>query len=38
MPQKDVAEIMECSVEMVKWNVFQARKTLKQALSHLIEE
>ncbi|MCB9851589.1 MAG: sigma-70 family RNA polymerase sigma factor [Phycisphaerales bacterium] len=38
MPQKDVAEIMECSVEMVKWNVFQARKSLKQALAHLIEE
>ncbi len=38
MPQKEVAEIMECSVEMVKWNVFQARKTLKQALAHLIEE
>lgn len=38
MPQKEVADIMECSVEMVKWNVFQARKTLKQALAHLIEE
>ncbi|HPF37419.1 MAG TPA: sigma-70 family RNA polymerase sigma factor [Phycisphaerae bacterium] len=38
MPQKDVAEIMECSIEMVKWNVFQARKTLKEALAHLIEE
>ena len=36
MPQKEVAEIMECSVEMVKWNVFQARKALKQSLaSHL---
>lgn len=38
MSQKEVADIMECSVEMVKWNVFQARKTLKQALTHLIEE
>lgn len=38
MSQKDVADIMECSVEMVKWNVFQARKTLRQALAHLIEE
>lgn len=38
MPQKEVAEIMECSVEMVKWNVFQARKALKEALAHLIEE
>ena len=38
MPQKEVAEIMECSVEMVKWNVFQARKALKESLAHLIEE
>lgn len=33
MPQKDVAEILECSVELVKWNVFQARKKLKDLLS-----
>jgi RNA polymerase sigma-70 factor (ECF subfamily) len=33
MPQKDVAEILECSVELVKWNVFQARKKLKELLS-----
>jgi RNA polymerase sigma-70 factor, ECF subfamily len=38
MPQKDVAEILECSVEMVKWNVFQARKTLKEKLKGLLEE
>lgn len=38
MPQKDVAEIMECSVEMVKWNVFQARKTLKARLADYLEE
>lgn len=38
MSQKEVAEVMECSVEMVKWNVFQARKTLKETLSHLLEE
>jgi len=38
LPQKEVAEIMECSVEMVKWNVFQARKTLKEKLSGFLEE
>ena len=32
MPQKDVAEVLECSVELVKWNVFQARRKLKDAL------
>lgn len=33
MPQKDVAEILECSIELVKWNVFQARKKLKDLLA-----
>ncbi|MCH7813803.1 MAG: sigma-70 family RNA polymerase sigma factor [Planctomycetes bacterium] len=32
LPQKEVAEIMECSIELVKWNVFQARKTLRKEL------
>lgn len=32
IPQKEVAEILECSVELVKWNVFQARKKLKDML------
>ena len=32
MPQKQVAEVLECSVELVKWNVFQARKKLKETL------
>jgi len=38
MPQREVADIMECSVEMVKWNVFQARKTLKERLAEYLEE
>lgn len=38
MPQKEVAEIMQCSVEMVKWNVFQARKALKARLAEYLEE
>ena len=32
MAQKDVAEILECSVELVKWNVFQARQKLREML------
>ena len=32
LPQKEVAEILECSVELVKWNVFQARQKLKGLL------
>jgi len=33
MPQKEVAQILECSVELVKWNVFQARKKLRKMLA-----
>lgn len=33
MPQKDVAAIMECSVEAVKWHVFQARRRLRERLA-----
>lgn len=33
LPQKDVAEIMNVSVEAVKWHVFQARKALKERLA-----
>jgi RNA polymerase sigma-70 factor, ECF subfamily len=32
MPQKQVADILECSVEAVKWHVFQGRKKLKEML------
>jgi RNA polymerase sigma-70 factor (ECF subfamily) len=32
MPQKDVADVLNCSVEAVKWHVFTARKQLKKAL------
>jgi RNA polymerase sigma-70 factor (ECF subfamily) len=32
MPQKDVAEALNCSVEAVKWHVFQGRKKLKEML------
>lgn len=32
MPQKEVAEVLGCSVEAVKWHVFTARKKLKERL------
>jgi RNA polymerase sigma-70 factor (ECF subfamily) len=36
MPQKDVAEALGCSVEAVKWHVFQGRKKLKEMLKELL--
>ena len=32
LPQKQVAEALGCSVEAVKWHVFQGRKRLKEML------
>jgi len=32
MPQKDIAAALDCSVEAVKWHVFQGRKKLKELL------
>lgn len=32
MPQKQVAEALNCSVEAVKWHVFQGRKRLRELL------
>jgi RNA polymerase sigma-70 factor (ECF subfamily) len=37
-PQKEIAELLECSLETVKWNVFQARKRLRELLSDAINE
>lgn len=36
LPQAQVAEIIGCSVELVKWNVFQARKRLRELLQDRI--
>ncbi len=36
MPQKDVAEELGCSVEAVKWHVFQGRKKLKELLKDIL--
>ncbi len=34
--QKDIAELMECSLENVKWYVFQGRKRLREKLGDLL--
>ena len=36
MPQREVAQVLECSVELVKWNVFQARRKLKEMLAEYL--
>ncbi|HEX4125254.1 MAG TPA: sigma-70 family RNA polymerase sigma factor [Tepidisphaeraceae bacterium] len=36
MPQKQVAEALQCSVEAVKWHVFQGRKKLKDLLGDVM--
>ena len=36
MPQKDVAEALDCSVEAVKWHVFQGRKKLREMLKDVL--
>lgn len=36
LPQKQVAEILQCSVDMVKWNVYLARRRLKETLRDLL--
>jgi len=38
LPQKEVAEIVGCGVEAVKWNVFQARKRLREELAEYLTE
>jgi RNA polymerase sigma-70 factor, ECF subfamily len=36
LPQKQIAETLNCSVEAVKWHVFQGRKKLKQMLKEVL--
>jgi len=38
LPQKEVAQILQCSVEAVKWHVFEGRRKLKQILADLLKE
>ena len=35
-PQKDIAKLLECSLETVKWNVFRARQRLRGLLGDVI--
>jgi RNA polymerase sigma-70 factor (ECF subfamily) len=35
-PQKEVAEALDCSVEAVKWHVFQGRKRLRELLKDVL--
>ncbi len=37
VPQKEIAKMLSCTVELVKWNVFQARKALKLSLEAYAE-
>ena len=32
LPQKEIAEIMDASVQTIKWNIFEARRRLKERL------
>ncbi len=36
MPQKEIADIMKCSLQTVKWNVFEARKRLRVRLKNML--
>lgn len=36
MPQKQVAEALNCSVEAVKWHVFQGRKKLREMMKDVL--
>jgi len=36
LPQKEIADIMECSVQSVKWNVFEARNRLRKHLKDML--
>jgi RNA polymerase sigma-70 factor (ECF subfamily) len=38
LPQKQIAEILGCSVEAVKWYVFTARRELRRELAEFLEE
>ena len=38
MSQKDVAEQLKCSVEAVKWHVFQGRKKLRELLKDDLQD
>ncbi len=36
LPQKEIADIMETSLQTVKWNVFEARRRLRKRLKNIL--
>ena len=36
LPQKEVAEMLGCSVQTVKWSVFEARRRLRESLAEYL--
>jgi RNA polymerase sigma-70 factor (ECF subfamily) len=38
LPQKDVAAALNCSVEAIKWHVFQGRKKLRELLKDQLQD
>lgn len=37
-PQREVADLLDCSIEAVKWHVFEARRRLRLALNGLLNQ
>ena len=37
MPQKEIADIMKCSLQTVKWSVFEARRQLRKRLKNMLD-
>ncbi len=37
LPQKEIADIMKCSLQTVKWSVFEARRQLRKRLQKMLE-
>ena len=38
LPQKEVAAALNCSVEAIKWHVFQGRKKLREILKDQLQD
>jgi len=36
LPQKEIADIMKCSIQTVKWSIFEARRRLRKRLKKLL--
>jgi RNA polymerase sigma-70 factor (ECF subfamily) len=38
LPQKQVAEALNCSVEAIKWHVFQGRRKLRELMKEHMQD